>query len=94
MSTDQINQTNKLTNNNKTKQNKQEFIPVGCVPPASVAISTGGAGGGVCLWVQGVSASGSRGCLPLGLGVSAFGCKGMSASGFGGYLPLGVYHTT
>ena len=62
----------------------QECIPVGCVSPASVAISTGGGrvlplGPGVCLWVQGggVSDSGSRG--------SAFGSKG----GGVGCLPLG-----
>ena len=48
---------------------KEECIPVGCVPPASVAVSTIGEGvvgvsafglGGVCLWVWWVSRGGSR----------------------------------
>ena len=47
---------------------EQECIPVGCVPPASVAVSTRGCvplgRGSICLWVHGVSASGSMGCLP------------------------------
>ena len=38
---------------------QQEYIPVGCVLPASAAVSTGG----VCLWIQRY--------LPLGRGVSA-----------------------
>ena len=48
-------------------QYEQECIPVGCVPPATVAISTGRGcvylwvQGDVYLWVQGVSVSGSGG---------------------------------
>ena len=52
---------------------------------------------GVCLWVQGVSASGSggvpvsgstRGCLPLGpWGACLWVHEGVSVSGSGGCLP-------
>ena len=41
---------------------KQECIPVGCVPPASLTVSTGG----VFLWVWVVRCQ--SGCLPLGPG--------------------------
>ena len=40
---------------------QQECIPVGCIPPASVAVSD------YCGWCLSL---GPRGCLPLGLGVS------------------------
>ena len=70
----------------------QECIPVGCVPPDSVTVSTrgwgdggggsaSGSGGDVCLWV--------RGCLRLGpVRKSASGFRGVSASRSGGV----VYH--
>ena len=65
-----------LKNNKRNKifilYSKQECIPVGCVPPAAVAVSPGC--GGVCFWSRGVSASG-RG-------------EGVSASDLGGCLSL------
>ena len=39
---------------------KQEYIPVGCVPPACCPYLPG-VGGGACLWSRGVPSSGSRG---------------------------------
>ena len=90
-----------LKNNKRNKifilYSKQECIPVGCVPPAAVAVSPGG--GGVCFWSRGVSASGrgegvsasdlgrgvclwSRGCLLLVRG------EGVSASSLEGWLPV------
>ena len=57
---------------------KQERIPVGCVPPASVLIP--GGGGVVSAW----------GCLPPGGGVCLEGCLPgeVSAWGGGGCLPV------
>ena len=46
-------------------------------------------GKGVYLWVQGVSTSGSRGCLPLGPGDVYLWVQGVSTSGSRGCLPLG-----
>ena len=57
---------------------KQECLPVGCVLPALVAVSTGG----------GVSVCDSKGRLLLGQGDVPLSSRGVSASRSGG-----VYHT-
>ena len=54
---------------------KQECIPVGCVPPTSVTVSTGG---GVFLCVLVVRCQ--RGCLPLGPGGIYLWVKGVSTT--------------
>ena len=79
-----------------TTVQKQECIPVGCVPPAAVAVSSGwgvSASGGV--WPGGLS--GPVGCLPRGClprGCLPRGClpRGVCPGGVcpGGCLPRRV----
>ena len=82
---------------------KQECIPVGCIPSATVAVSRGGlcsggvyAPGGVCSWGGLCSGGGvcSRGCLLLGMSAlrgvlpRGRGCLLLGVSAPGGCLLL------
>ena len=70
---------------------KQECIPVGCVPPASVAVSERGVCPGGSAW-QGVSSCQGGVCLPGGVYLPGGDCPGGLCQG--GVCPgRGVCHT-
>ena len=68
------------------KLDQQEYIPVGCVPSAAVAVwRVCVSARGVCVCLEGVCLPG--GCLPGGV------CRRSGCLPVGGYLPMegGVY---